>query len=100
MNAKCGASVWITILARGDQTTEEKQPKLEADIRQLVDDQSQVDPQLRTTFKYARTSTQAARDALIEENGYTDEVLPTRQTIGTILNQMDYRIKNTRSKTA
>ena len=36
--------------ARGDKTTEEKQPQLEADIRQLVDGQSQADPRLRTTF--------------------------------------------------
>ena len=46
---------------------EEKHPQLEADIRQLVDGQSQADPQLRTTFYYARVSAQAVRDALIEE---------------------------------
>ncbi len=80
-------------LARGDQTTEEKQPQLEADIRQLVDGQSQADPQLRTMFYYARVSAQAVRDALIEEKGYTDEALPTRQTIGTMLNRMGYRLK-------
>lgn len=80
-------------LARGDQTTEEKQPQLEADIRRLVDGQSQADPQLRTTFYYARVSAQAVRDALIEEKAYTDEALPTRQTIGTMLNRMGYRLK-------
>jgi hypothetical protein len=79
--------------ARGDQTTEEKQPQLEADIRQLVDGQSQADPQLRTTFYYARVSAQAVRDALIEEKGYADEALPTRQTIGAMLNRMGYRLK-------
>lgn len=80
-------------LARGDQTTEEKQPQLEADIRRLVDGQSQADPQLRTTFYYARVSAQAVRYALIEEKAYTDEALPTRQTIGTMLNRMGYRLK-------
>jgi hypothetical protein len=79
--------------ARGDQTTEEKQPQLEADIRELVDGQSQADPQLRTTFYYSRVSAQAVRDALIEEKGYADEALPTRQTIGTMLNRMGYRLK-------
>ncbi|PZO46957.1 MAG: hypothetical protein DCF15_19650 [Phormidesmis priestleyi] len=79
--------------ARGDQTTEEKQPQLESDIRQLVDGQSQADPQLRTTFYYARVSAQAVREALIEEKGYTDESLPTRQTIGAMLNRMRYRLK-------
>jgi porphobilinogen deaminase len=38
-------------------------------------------------------SAQAVRDALIEEKGYTDEALPTRQTIGTMLNRMGYRLK-------
>lgn len=79
--------------ARGDKTTEEKQPQLKIDIRQLVDGQSQADPQLRTTFYYARISAQAVRDALIEEKGYTDESLPSRQTIGTMLNRMGYRLK-------
>lgn len=79
--------------ARGDKTTAEKQPQLEADIRQLVDGQSPADPQLRTTFFYARVSAQAVRDALIEEKGYTDQSLPTRQTIGTMLNRMGYRLK-------
>lgn len=79
--------------ARGDKTTEEKQPQLEADIRQLVDGQSQADPQLRTTFLYARVSAQAVRDALIEGKGYTDESLPSRQTIGTMLNRLGYRLK-------
>ncbi len=79
--------------ARGDKKTEEKQPQLEADVRQLVDGQSQADPQLRTTFYYARVSAQAVRNALIEEKGYSDESLPSRQTIGTMLNRMGYRLK-------
>lgn len=79
--------------ARGDKTTETKQPQLEADIRELVDGQSQADPQLRTTFYYAKVSAQALRDTLIEEKGYTDASLPSRQTIGTMLNRMGYRLK-------
>ena len=79
--------------ARGDKKTEEKHPHLKDAIRQLVDGQSQADPQLRTTFYYANVSAQAVRDALIEEKGYTDESLPSRQTIGTMLNRMGYRLK-------
>lgn len=79
--------------ARGDKTTEMKQPQLEAAIRQLVDGQSQADPQLRTTFYYAKVSAKAVRDTLIEEKGYTDASLPSRQTIGTMLNRMGYRLK-------
>ena len=78
---------------RGNHRSEAKQPELERDIRALVDGQSQADPTFRTTFYYARVSAQAVRDALIEEKGYRDEDLPTRQTIGAMLNRMGYRLK-------
>jgi len=38
-------------------------------------------------------SAQSVRDALVEEKGYRDEELPTRQTIGAMLNRMGYRLK-------
>ena len=79
--------------ARGIKKTEETVPKLADDIRALVDGQAQADPQLRTTFTYARISAQAVRDALIEEKGYRDQDLPTRQTIGAMMNRMGYRLK-------
>ena len=79
--------------ARGIKKTEETVPKLADDIRALVDGQAQADPQLRTTFTYARISAQAVRDALIEEKGYCDQDLPTRQTIGAMMNRMGYRLK-------
>lgn len=82
--------------ARGNKKTESKHPELERAIVELVDGQAQADPQMKATFCYARVSAQSVRDALIREKGYTDEELPTRQTIGTMLNRMDYRLKNRR----
>ena len=79
--------------ARGLKNTEETSPRLADDIRALVDGQAQADPRLRTTFSYARISAQAVRYALIEEKGYCDEDLPTRQTIGAMMNRMGYRLK-------
>jgi hypothetical protein len=79
--------------ARGNQKTEEKQPEREAMIRSLVDGQSQADPQMKSTLYYAKVSAQSLRDALIEEQGYQDEDLPSRQTIGTMLNRMGYSLK-------
>ena len=81
---------------RGNRRSEAKQPELERAIRALVDGQAQADPTFRTTFYYARVSAQSVRDALIEEKGYRDEELPTRQTIGTMLNRMGYRLKKTK----
>ena len=79
--------------AKGRNRTEKKNPKLEEDICILVDEKSQSDPKFQTTFCYVRTSARAVKQALIEEKGYSMEELPSRQTIGTILNRMGYRLK-------
>ena len=78
---------------RGRKKTTEHLPMLEGDIRDLVEEKSQVDPTFRSTLRYARISARAVREALIHEKGYRDEDLPSRQTIGTILNQLGYRLK-------
>jgi len=67
---------------------------MEHDIRDLVEPDSQVDPKFKTS-RYMRVSARAVREALIREKGYRDEQLPCRQTIGTILNRMGYRLKKT-----
>ena len=79
--------------AKGRNKTEEKNPQLEEDIRFLVDNKSQADPKFQTVFYYARTSAQEVKQALIEEKGYHSEELPSRQTIGALLNRMGYRLK-------
>ena len=79
--------------AKGRNRTEKKNPQLEENIRNLVDGKSQADPKFQTVFCYARTSARAVKQALIEEKGYTIEELPSRQTIGALLNRMGYRLK-------
>ncbi len=79
--------------AKGNKKTEEKNPKLEEDIRSLVDSKSQADPKFQTLFCYTRTSARAVKQALIEDKGYSIEELPSRQTIGAMLNRMGYRLK-------
>ena len=53
----------------------------------------QADPKFKSMFLYARISTRAIRDALVNEKGYSDAELPNRQTIGNLLNRMKYRLK-------
>lgn len=79
--------------ARGSHKSEVVLPNLEADIRSLVDVQAQADPTFQSTFLYARISAKAVRAALITEKGYEETQLPTRQTIGEILNRLGYRLK-------
>lgn len=79
--------------ARGRHKSEEILPNIEADIRSLVDAQAQADPKFQSTFLYARISALSVRTALVSELGYKESELPTRQTIGEILNRMGYRLK-------
>ena len=79
--------------ARGRKKTEELLPKLEQDISDLVDSQSQTDPKFKSTFKYTKVSARAVREALRSKKGYTEKELHCRQTIGDILNRIGYRLK-------
>ena len=81
--------------ARGRKKTEELLPNLEADIKSLVEMYSQADPKSQSTFAFTKISARAVREALKEEKGYRDEQLPSRQTIGDILNRMGYSLKKT-----
>ncbi len=78
---------------RGRKKTEILQPNIKADIESLVDSHSQADPKLKSTFCYARISARAVREALISFKGYEEIQLPSRQTIGEILNRMGYILK-------
>lgn len=79
--------------ARGRKRTEKLIPQLEKDISDLVDNYSQADPKFKSTFNYTKISARAVREALISSKGYTEKELPTRQTLGDILNRMGYRLK-------
>ena len=60
------------------------------DIKDIVDSQSQTDPSFKTRRLYTRMSAAEVRRQLIEQKGYTDEELPSRQTINTKLRELDY----------
>jgi hypothetical protein len=79
--------------ARGNHKTEEKLPKLEADMRALADPESQADPKFQSTFLYTRITAKAMRQALIDQKGWTDEELPHVTTIGEILNRLGYKMR-------
>ena len=79
--------------ARGRKKIEDQLPTLESDIRDLIDGDSQADPKFQSSFYYCRVSAREVREALIEEKDYDEQALPSRQTIGVILNRMGYRLK-------
>jgi hypothetical protein len=63
------------------------------DIKQIVDGQSQTDPQFRTKRLYTRLTAAQVRRQLIEPKGYTDQQLPQAETIGNKLNLLGYHPK-------
>lgn len=79
--------------ARGAKKTEEKLPRLASDIHELLADKCHADPQLKTPFRYTKVTAQAVLDALVTDKGYAESDLPCRQTMGTILNRLGYRLK-------
>ena len=78
--------------ARRRKPAEEHLPRLLDDIRDIVDGQCQADPKFQTGRLFIRISAAEVRRRLITRKGYTDEQLPTQQTINTKLNMLGYRL--------
>jgi hypothetical protein len=79
--------------ARGRKKAEEKLPALLADLRAIVDGQSQTDPTFQSQRLYTRLSAAEVRRQLIVQKGYRDEELPTEETIRVKLNGLGYRLR-------
>ena len=88
-----GFSIVDAFALRGRKRAEEHLPTLLADITAIVDGQSQADPQFRTNRLYTPLTAAEVSRQLIARKGYTDEELPTAQTIATKLNDLGYQPK-------
>ncbi len=79
--------------AKGRYKAEEHLTTLLEDIKNLVDCQSQTDPSFQSRRLYTRLSAAEVRKQLIEKYGYSDEVLPTSETIRVKLNDLGYNTR-------
>ncbi len=77
---------------RRRKRAEERLPRLLDDIREIADGHSQADPKFQTGRLFTRISAAEVRSRLIARKGYTDEQLPTQQTINTQLDLLGYRL--------
>lgn len=77
---------------RRRKPAEEHLPRLLDDIRSIADGQSQADPKFQTNRLFTRISAAEVRRQLIATEGYTDEELPTQQTINTKMNLLGYTL--------
>jgi hypothetical protein len=58
-----------------------------------MDKVKQADPQFRTNRLYTRLTATEVRRQLITQKGYSDDELPTAETIATKLNELGYSLK-------
>ena len=87
-----GLSCVNDISARRKQKTEDKSPELLAEIRAIMEPDSEAESHLRTTFLYTNMTARAVYNALVEK-GWSEESLPSIRTISNILNRQDYRLR-------
>jgi hypothetical protein len=80
--------------ARGRKPAEAHLPNLLEDIRVIADEQSQTDPTFQTTQLYTRISAAEMRRQLIAQKGYTDEELPSEETIRVKMNALGYGLRS------
>lgn len=85
-----GSSVKTTNSARGRKRAEEHLPHLLEYIQAVVDSQSQTAPSFQSTRLYTRLTAAQVRHQLIEQKGYSQTELPTKETIRLKLNQLGY----------
>ena len=80
--------------AKGRKRTEDKIDNLSKDICSLADPQTQADPSMKSgSLTYTRITSKWMREALINDKGYSEEELPSENTIGNILNRLGYNLK-------
>jgi hypothetical protein len=75
---------------RRRKPAEEHLPRLLDDIRSIADGQSQADPRFQSKRLFTRISAAEVRRQLIATKGYTDEQLPTQQTINKKLKMLGF----------
>lgn len=78
---------------RGRKPAEARLPNLLEDLQQIVDGQSQTDPQFRNNRLYTRLSVPEVRRQLIEKKGYTQQELPCLEGLRQRLNALGYHPK-------
>ena len=82
--------------ARGKPRMEVKNPQLAEDIRTLVEPHAYADPTLKSERRYTNLSAAEVVEALKTTKGYVDPDPPKVRTMRTILNRMNFRLKQTR----
>lgn len=90
---KSGITCCDAFALRGRKPAEVRLPDLLGDIQQIVDGQSQTDPQFRNERLYTRLTPGMVRRQLIAQKGYAAHDLPSEEGIRQRLNRLGYHPK-------
>ena len=90
---RSGISCCDAFSQRGRKPAEYHLPRLLEDIRDLAQDQCQTDGTFKTTRLYCRLSLATVRRQLVARKGYSNEELPTIQTLTTKMNGWGFRLR-------
>jgi hypothetical protein len=80
------------ISARGKPKTEDKHPKLLAEIQAIMEPHSESESSLRTTLLYTNMTAKTVHETLVQK-GWSEALLPSVRTISNLLNRQDYRLR-------
>ncbi len=80
------------ISTRVKPKTEEKHPKLLADIQTIMEPHSESESSLRTTLLYTNMTAKTVHEALVQK-GWSIQSLPSVRTISSLLNRQGYRLR-------
>ncbi len=78
---------------RASGRLEKRLPNLLEDIRSIAEVHSSTDSTFRTMQQYTRLTANEVRQRLIDEKGYSDDILPTSRTISTKLNELGFHLR-------
>jgi hypothetical protein len=79
------------ISARGKPKTEDKHPKLLAEIQTILQPHSESESSLRPTLLYTHMTAKTVHEAL-RQRGWSEADLPSVRTISNLLNRQDCRL--------
>lgn len=80
------------ITTRVKPKTEDKYPKLLAEIQTIMEPHSESESSLRTTLLYTNMTAKTVYEALVQK-GWSAQSLPSVRTISNLLNRQDYRLR-------
>ena len=87
-----GISCVNDLSSRVKPKTEDKYPRLLAEIQTLMEPHSQSESSLRTTLLYTDMTARAVHEALVQK-GWSAQSLPSVRTISNLLNRQNYRLR-------